>query len=137
MGIFPMVELPTGNVSRGLGNGQAWFKIPLWIQKSWGPWTTYGGGGWAIDHASGQRDHAFGGWLLQRNLSEKLTLGGELFAQGADAQDGRGFAVANIGGFVNLTPSFSLLFSAGDSVRGERHRIAYLGLYWAWGPSHP
>jgi hypothetical protein len=137
MGIFPMVELPTGNASRGLGNGQAWFKIPLWIQKSWGPWTTYGGGGWAINHAPGQRDHAFGGWLLQRNLSEKLTLGGELFAQGADAQDGRGFAVANIGGFINLTPSFSLLFSAGDSVRGGRHRIAYLGLYWTLGPSHP
>jgi hypothetical protein len=135
IGIFPMVELPTGSASRGLGNGQAWFTIPLWIQKSWGPWTTYGGGGWAINRAPSQRDHAFGGWLLQRALSERLTLGGELFAQGADAQDGRGFAVANVGGLVNLTSGFSLLFSAGDSVRGERHRIAYLGLYWTWGAS--
>lgn len=137
MGIFPMVELPTGNASRGLGNGQAWFKIPLWIQKSWGPWTTYGGGGWAINHAPGQRDYAFGGWLLQRDLSKKLTLGGELFAQGADSQGGRGFAVANVGGFVNFTPGFSLLFSAGGSVRGARQTVAYLGLYWTWGPSHP
>jgi len=137
MGIFPMVELPTGNASRGLGNGQAWFKIPLWIQKSWGPWTTYGGGGWGINHAPGQRDYAFGGWLLQHDLSEKLTLGGELFAQGAAAQGERGFAVANVGGFVNLTPGFSLLFSAGGSVRGEPHTVAYLGLYWTWGPPHP
>jgi hypothetical protein len=137
LGIFPMVELPTGNASRGLGNGQAWFRIPLWIQKSWGPWTTYGGGGWAVNHALGQRAHAFGGWLLQRELSERLTLGGELFAQGADTPDGRGFAVANVGGFVNFTPGFSLLFSTGGSVRGERHTIAYLGLYWTWGPPHP
>lgn len=137
MGIFPMVELPTGNASRGLGNGQARFTIPLWIQKSWGPWTTYGGGGWAINHAPGQRDHAFGGWLLQRDLSKRLTLGGELFAKGADVQNGRGFAIANVGGFVNLTPGFSLLFSAGYTIRGERHTVAYLGLYWTWGPSHP
>ena len=136
LGIFPMVELPTGSALRGLGNGQAWFKIPLWIQKSWGPWTTYGGGGWAINRAPGQEDHAFGGWLLQRELSEKLTLGAEFYAEGADAPDARGFTVANVGGFVNLTPGFSLLFSAGRSVRRERHTIAYFGLYWTGGPSH-
>jgi hypothetical protein len=136
IGIFPMVELPSGSASRGLGNGQAWFKVPVWIQKSWGPWTSYGGGGWAVNHARGQRDHAFGGWLLQRDIGETLTLGGELFTQGADAQDGRGFTVANLGGVVNLRTGLSLLFSAGGQVRGERHRLAYLGLYWTWGP-HP
>jgi hypothetical protein len=135
IGIFPMVELPTGSSERGLGNGQAWFRVPLWIQKSWGPWTTYGGGGWVINHASGQRDHGFGGWLLQRDLSEKLTLGGELFTQGADSQGGRGSTLANVGGFLNFRKGFSLLFSAGGTVRGEHHGIAYLGLYWTWGSS--
>ena len=135
IGVFPTVELPTGSAQRGLGNGQAWFKIPLWIQKSWGPWTTYGGAGWAINHAPGQRDHAFGGWLLQRDLSKWLTLGGETFAQGADAENGRGFTIANVGGIINLKPGFSLLFSAGHSSQGERHTVAYLGLYWTWGPA--
>ena len=27
--IFPMLEIPTGNNNRGLGNGQAWGKLPL------------------------------------------------------------------------------------------------------------
>jgi hypothetical protein len=135
MGIFPMAELPAGSASRGLGNGRAWFKFPFWIQKSWGPWTTYGGGGWAINHAPGQRGHAFGGWLLQRDLNEKVTLGGEIFTQGADAEDTRGFVIANVGGFINLTPGFSLLFSAGHTVQGDRHAVAYLGLYWTWGPA--
>jgi hypothetical protein len=137
IGIFPMVELPAGKASRGLGNGRAWFRIPLWVQKSWGPWTTYGGGGWTINRAPGQRSHTFAGWLLQRDLGKTLTLGGEVFAQGADTQGGRGFAVADLGGSLNFTPGFSLLFSAGHTVRGERHTVAYLGLYWTWGPAAP
>ena len=135
IGVFPMVELPTGNASHGLGNGRAWFSLPLWIQKSWGPWTSYGGGGWTVNRARGQRSHPFGGWLLQRDLGKRLTLGGEVFAQGADTQNGRGFAVADLGGSVNFTPGFSLLFSAGHTIRGEHHTVAYLGLYWTWGPS--
>jgi hypothetical protein len=135
VGIFPMVELPAGNASRGLGNGRVWFRIPLWIQKSWGSWTTYGGGGWTINHAPGQRSYTFAGWLLQRDLGKTLTLGGELFAQGADTEEGRGFAIADVGGSLNFAPGFSVLFSAGRAIRGERHTVAYLGLYWTWGPT--
>jgi hypothetical protein len=135
IGIFPMAELPAGNAQRGLGNGQAWFMLPVWIQKSWGPWTTYGGGGWVINHAPGMRDHAYGGWLLQRDMGERLTLGGEVFAQGADTTEGRGTVIANAGGVLNFGPGFSLLFSAGRSVGGEGHTVAYLGLYWTWGPA--
>jgi len=36
IGIFPMAELPTGDADRGLGNGRTWFRLPLWLQKSWG-----------------------------------------------------------------------------------------------------
>jgi len=134
-GLFPMIELPTGNADRGLGNGRAWFRVPLWLQKSWGPWTTYGGGGEAFNSAPGQRNHAFGGWLLQRDLGSHLTLGGELFAQAADAVDGRGFAAVNLGGSYHFNGGFSLLFSAGRSVRGERHTLWYLALYWTGGPA--
>ncbi len=135
IGIFPMVELPAGNAAKGLGNGRAWFRIPLWIQKSWGPWTTYGGGGWTINRAPGQRSHTFAGWLLQRDLGTTLTLGGEVFTQGAGTEGGRSSTIADLGGSLNFTPGFSLLFSAGHTVRGERHTVAYLGLYWTWGPS--
>jgi hypothetical protein len=134
VGIFPFVELPTGDAGRGLGNGRVWFRLPLWAEKSWGPWTVDAGAGWVINHAAGQRDHAFGGALLQRELNEKLTLGGEIFSEGADTVDGRGSTVANVGGYLDFTPGFSLLFSGGHSIAGESHTIAYLGLYWTWGP---
>ena len=133
IGIFPLVELPTGDSARGLGNGSTWVKLPLWIQKSWGPWTTYGGGGYAFNGAPGARDYPFGGWLIQRNLSDLLSLGWELFAQGRDKEDDQGFLAVNIGGSLNFSPEFSLLFSGGHSLAGDDQTLAYLGLYWTWG----
>ncbi len=135
VGIFPMVEIPTGNPGNGLGNGLAWYKFPLWMQKSWGPWTTYGGGGYAFNAAAGMRNYPFGGWLLQRDLDSSLTLGGELFAQGQDMDSNQGFLLVNIGGQFNFSPNFSLLFSGGHSIVGQDTTVTYLGLYWTWGPA--
>ena len=40
VGIFPLVELATGDVGRGLGNGRTQYFLPIWLQKSFGSWTT-------------------------------------------------------------------------------------------------
>ena len=74
--------------------GSTWYKVPLWAQKSWGPWTTYGGGGETLfDHAAhaiGYQNFPFAGWLLQRDIGKKLTLGGEVFYHGVE-----GLAIAS------------------------------------------
>jgi hypothetical protein len=132
IGIFPMVELPTGDEARGLGNGRAWFRLPLWLQKSFGAWTTYGGGGAVLNSAPGQHDYSFSGWLLQRDFGPHLTLGGEIFGQGKDADDDHGFAALNFGGSYNINEHFSLLFSAGHSVAGDQHMLWYFGFYSTW-----
>jgi hypothetical protein len=132
IGIFPMAELPIGDESRGLGNGRTWFRLPLWLQKSRGPWTTYGGGGAVVNPAPGQRDYPFGGWLVQRNFGKHLTLGGEIFAQGADTNNDKGFAALNFGGSYLVSEHFSLLFSAGHSVAGDNHSLWYFGFYGTW-----
>ena len=133
VGVFPMIEIPTGDADRGLGNGKAWGKLPIWLQKSWEPWTTYGGGGYVINPASEARNYFFGGWFLQRDFGEKLTLGGEVFAQGRSSDDSRSFALLNLGGFFKITPDFHLLFSGGHTFAGARHTVGYLGLYWTGG----
>ena len=132
MGIFPMVELASGSARRGLGNGSTWYRLPLWIQKSWGPWTSYGGVGLDFNHAPGMRNSTFGGWLLQRTMNSRLTLGTEVFRQNSQVIGEDGYTLLNFGGYYNFTPDFSLLFSAGHSVAGEQHGVAYLGLYWTW-----
>ena len=130
MAFYPAVTLPTGDASRGLGNGRAWFQLPLWLQKSWGPWTTYGGGGMTLNSAPGQRGYPFGGWLLQRECGKHLTLGGELFAQGRDMDNDKGFVALNFGGSYKVTDHFSILASAGHGFAGEEHMIWYFALGW-------
>jgi hypothetical protein len=147
VGIFPFFELPTGNADRGLGVGKTWYRLPLWLQKSWGPgdrqWTSYGGGGAAVIPQAGYTNYPFAGWLLQRQLSEKLTLGGELFGHGAEglaALSTRSSTLLDLGGiyefrkFDKLDGSFDLLFAAGRSIHGQPETYTYLALYWTWGP---
>ena len=133
IGIFPMLEVPTGDSRRGLGNGHTWAKLPVWIQKSRGAWTTYGGVGYEINRAPGMKDSRFAGWLLQRQLSKRLILGSEVFAQSAQDIGGRESTFVDVGGFYNFTPNLSLLFMSGHTVAGESHLVGYLGLYYTWG----
>ena len=147
VGIFPFIELPTGNAGRGLGVGKTWYRMPLWLQKSWGTddrqWTSYGGGGAAILPQDGYTTYPFAGWLLQRQLSNQLTLGGELFGHGAEgpaALSTRSSTLLDLGGiyefrkFDKLDGSFDLLFAAGRSIHGQPETYTYLALYWTWGP---
>ena len=36
IGTFTMFEIPTGNADKGLGVGRTWYKLPIWVQKSFG-----------------------------------------------------------------------------------------------------
>jgi hypothetical protein len=84
VGTFPMLELPTGSEARGLGVGKVWYKLPVWVQKDFGPWTTYGGGGVQLVHQIGYRNLPYAGWLLQRDIGAHWTLGGELWYHGPE-----------------------------------------------------
>lgn len=137
IGTFTMLEIPTGSYSRGLGIGKVWYKLPVWVQKSWGPWTTYGGAGYEIVPQIGYRNFPFGGWLVQRDLGKKLTLGAEIFSHGAEgpaAPQTEAATLIDFGGYYYFrNPGFQLLFCYGHSVAGQTENYGYLGLYWTWG----
>src|SRR5579863_5474433 len=137
IGTFTMFELPTGSFDRGLGVGKTWYKLPLWLQKSFGPWTTYGGGGATLVNAPGYRNFPFAGWLVQRDLGKKWTLGTEVFYHGPEGlatPQTRPATLVDVGGYYKFRdPGFQLLFAYGHTAVGQKENYAYLGLYWTWG----
>jgi hypothetical protein len=117
IGVFPLLEAPTGNAHRGLGAGHARAFFPLWLQKSFGPWLTYGGGGYWINPGAGNRNYWFTGWLLQRQITDDLALGGEVFHQTADQVAGHDSTGFSLGGIYDFTETYHLLFSAGRGLQ--------------------
>lgn len=124
-GIFPLIELPTGNRNKELGQGDAQVYLPLWIQKSWGSLTTYGGAGYWLSR--GHKSWLFAGWLVQYDFSSVLTLGGEVFVQTADYQGGAAAGGFSIGGYINADEHNHILFSFGRDNRDEGALTGYLG----------
>ena len=113
IGVFPLLEMPTGDARRGLGAGYWQEFLPLWVQKDFGEWTTYGGGGYWINPGPGNRNYWFTGWLLQRKVTDSLALGGEVFHQTSSMIGRDGSWGFNLGGVYDFTEHDHLLFSAG------------------------
>jgi hypothetical protein len=137
VGTFTMIELPTGSYSRGLGVGKTWYKLPIWIQKDSDPWTTYGGAGYELVHQVDYKSFAYAGWLLQRDIGDKWTLGGEIWYHGPEGlatPQTHTATMFDFGGYYYFSkPAFQLLFCLGRTVVGQSETYAYLGLYWTWG----
>lgn len=131
--LFPAVKIPTGNRDRGLGAGHVQVFLPVWVQKSFGDWTTdVGGGYWVNQNESlGDKDFWFVGWLLQRKITEQLTLGGEVFHRTADTVDGKDSTGFNLGGTYDFDDHNHLLFSAGRGFQNvsETNQVSW---YFGW-----
>ena len=132
IGVFPLVELPTGSRERGLGDGHLQVFVPAWLQKSFGPWTTYGGGGFWVHPGAGHRNWVFVGLEVQRKLSSKLALGVEVFhgtspADGVDAE-----TRFNVGAMLDATDHHHILASAGSGLGGGFQ--GYLAYQLTFGP---
>jgi hypothetical protein len=133
-----MFEMPTGSYDRGLGVGKVWYKLPVWLQKNYGKWLFDGGGGYQVVPQANYKDFPYTGWLVKRELNERLELGTELFAHGregfAAAQTGRS-AMIDVGGYYHFkhNPNEQFLFCYGHSIAGQTENYAYAGMYWTWG----
>ena len=135
VGTFPILLLPNGDENKGLGNGHSQLFLPLWVQKRWGKWQSYGGGGYWIDHAPGAKNHWFYGWQVQKDISEHLTLGGEIF-HSTEHLAGEGSSTGfNLGGSYNLDEHNHLLFSAGEGLTNAKATnkfSSYAAYQWTW-----
>jgi hypothetical protein len=125
--IFPLIEIPTGNENEQLGNGKTQAYIPLWIQKSWGKLTAYGGGGIWYNPGPDRKNWMFTGSEIQYDFSDIITLGCELCYQTAEIQDAESTVSFTFGGFVNLNERHHILFSLGHTLSGQTIYTGYIG----------
>ena len=128
---FPGLSLPTA--SHGLGAGRVTAFVPIWAEKDAGPWSFFGGGGYAINPGPGNRDYWTGGVAIARQVNEKLLIGAEADRQGADRLGGNGSTSLGIGFIYRLQAPFRLLASGGPmfedhDARTGFHAFAALGL---------
>ena len=126
IGTFPLVELPTGDATRGLGAGYVRAFLPVWLQKSFGRWTTYGGGGYWRNPGAGNRNWWFAGGQAQVQVTPSFAPGAEVYYQSPSEEGGRSEVRFNAGFVLDLGEHHHLLFSAGRAIHGCNCNQAYL-----------
>jgi hypothetical protein len=131
VGVFPIVTLGTGSASRGLGEGGATVFLPLWVQGTWGPWTTYGGGGYRIRTVAGAPESWFLGWLVQRRFGS-VAIGAELYRETDGPRTWTGTTGGNVGAVIDLSELHHVLLSAGVSGTPTAGH-AYVAWQATWG----
>ncbi len=137
IGSFTMFEIPTGNFSRGLGVGKVWYKLPIWVEKEFGPWSLVGGLGYTVVPQDGYQNFLYGGFLVKREINKKLELSAEVFSharEGLATAQTQASTLIDAGGYYHFnSPGLQLLFAYGHSIAGQTENYAYLGLYKTWG----
>jgi hypothetical protein len=127
-GVYPQLLVPSGDHSRGLGEGRTAFVLPLVAQKTWGKWTLYGNVGYWWQTAAETRDYVYAGTVLEREINQRLTLGIELFGNAPKERGGRSDIAFNLGGSWKLSTHLNLLFAAGRDIVGDTTAMTYVGL---------
>jgi hypothetical protein len=132
VGTFPLVELRTGSTPRGLGEGETRAVIPIWLQKSWGQagreWTTYGGGGYWFNPGDGNKNYWFTGWEIRRQVTQGLAIGGEVYHTTSAKVGPPAQTAFNLGGILDVSEQWHLLFSAGRDFQGPNRLTLYLAM---------
>ncbi len=129
IGTFPLIEIPT--VKNDLfSDGRTKIFIPVWIQKSWGKLTTYGGAGYWINSGPGNKNWIFSGWEVQYEFSPLIMLGTEFYYHSASSDESSSETGFNIGGSINPSEKFHIIFSLGHSLTNQSTFNSYFGLLW-------
>ena len=120
---FPRAFVPTAG--RRFGTRRLSLLLPLWAQKDFGPWSLFGGGGYDINPGPGQRNFWQTGIGVQRQMSARFALGGEIYRLTADTDDARRFTGVNLGALYKVSEHWSLIGSAGPGIENARTQGRY------------
>ena len=127
---FPSVNIPVGPANAGAPVTEL---LPIWMQKSFGAWTVFGGGGYTNNPGPGNRDFVNYGIALQNQVTDNLALGVELFGQGKDAIDSHPSTAVGLAALFDFDENWHLVGSVNTGIVNAREsdQFSYnLALKW-------
>jgi hypothetical protein len=113
--VFPRLFLPSA--SRRVGDRHASFLLPIWMERDFGKWSTFGGGGCALNNGDDSQDYCLAGWALTREVMPNLRLGAEFYHQTADTRGGRASTGFGFGATYDISQTYHLMASAGPGIQ--------------------
>ena len=121
--VFPRVFLPSA--SPLIGDKHIAMLLPLWAQKDWGDWSTFGGGGCVLSRGGGSQNYCLAGWALTRAVTPDFHLGAEIVHQGATTKGGRVSTGIGAGATYDLSETYHLLGYWGPSLENASENGRY------------
>lgn len=121
--VFPRVFFPSGSAE--VGEKHFSLLLPVWLGRSWGDWSTFGGGGCVINRSGDSQDYCLMGWALTRRILPDLQIGAEVVHQGADSKGARSSTGVGAGLIYDLSDNVHLLAYAGPGLQNAAETAQY------------
>jgi hypothetical protein len=110
--VYPQILVPVGNQKFDFSTGHAQIYLPVLLQKDFGSWTAYGGGGYWINPGAGNKNYGFLGAALWRKVDDRLHLGAEVFHQTSPSSGVKETTGFDVGVIYDLSENWHLLGAA-------------------------
>jgi hypothetical protein len=112
--VFPRIFLPSA--SSNIGDQHASFLLPIWLEKDWGEWSAFGGGGCEINRGGDSQDFCEAGVVITRQIKSDLQVGLEIFHQTAATIGGQDTTSLGTGVRYDINEHFHLLGYVGRGI---------------------
>jgi hypothetical protein len=113
------------SASSRVGEQHGAFLLPIWVQKDWQAWSTFGGGGCVFQNGAQLKDFCLAGWAATHTFASRLQLGVELVYQTADTPGGRSSTALGAGLRYDISEHYHFLASAGPTLRNAAETSHY------------
>jgi hypothetical protein len=113
--LFPRVFLPSGTPYAGTRYTSLF--LPVWVEKDWGKWSTFGGGGCELNRGGDSRNFCQMGWVLARQVLPDLQIGLEIAHQTADTKAGVATTSVGAGITYDINEHYHLMAYAGPGIQ--------------------
>jgi hypothetical protein len=113
--VFPRVFLPSA--SSNVGEQHASFLLPIWVEKDWGPWSAFGGGGCELNRGGDSRNFCELGLVVTRQVVSNLNAGLEIFHQTSNTIGGQATTSLGVGVRYDVNDHYHLLGYVGRGIQ--------------------